>query len=125
MNRILGIPLKIAVDNSVYIPRSFLLYYGIPVNGPVIREELPEKLLFCAARVSELQPSEKLLRVYQGHVHIRPAWMSAHQLSAGDRVWLIGTEEGLVLYPHSVNALLEDDVSAPYNLSLCDPDDTD
>ena len=113
MNRILGIPLKIAVDNSIYIPRSFLLYYGIPVNGTVIREELPDRLLFRALQRSELRPSEKLLRVYQGHVHLRPAWMSAHQLSAGDRVWLIGTEEGLVLYPRPVNALLEDGVSAP------------
>lgn len=58
MNRVLSISLKISVDSAIYVPQTFWLYYGIPINGPIIRNELPDKLLLRSAQLLRLLHTE-------------------------------------------------------------------
>lgn len=104
MSKILGVPVKICADYSIYVPKTFWHYYGISTNDQVIREEITNKVIFRCPWPRQLLPSEKLLRVHQGKVHIRPEWLIRHSLSVGDEVWLIGMRDGLVIYPHPVYA---------------------
>lgn len=107
MNKILGIPLKIASDNSVYIPKSFWTFYGFSTDDQVIREEMPDRIVFRCPWPRQLLPSEKILRVSQGRVHLRRTWLEQHKLAINDKVWLIGTRDGFIIYPRPIGAQIK------------------
>ena len=106
MSKVLGIPLKVAPDNSVYIPKTFLLHYGISANGTIIREEETDRVLFRRGSLETAMPTQKAMRTYHGKVHLRHVWLAQNGLAAGDPVWLIGTQDGLLIFPHPVNAII-------------------
>jgi len=107
-NIIGGCPIKIFHNGLLYIPKGYWSYYGInSERDKIIREDREKTIVFSHFEQRELKDNESIKKIYMGRAHIHPMWMKLNKVKAGEILWLIGTDEGLVLSVHSHGIIIQ------------------
>lgn len=98
--KIIGLPLKIFSNRSIYIPFEYLRYYGISEKKDRLLLEIRDSSLFYQPYKNE--PGNELCgstrAIKSGLTSLPVSWLRQNKLAAGDRVFLLGTTDGLLLY---------------------------
>ena len=95
IGKIIGLPLKLFSNNRVYIPKEYLIYYGISDTYEKVSMKKSES---CLLLTKVRQEGSILLPVRNGLTRLPSAWAHRHQLQKGDHVYLLGTSIGLLIY---------------------------
>ncbi|MCY1713378.1 AbrB/MazE/SpoVT family DNA-binding domain-containing protein [Caproiciproducens galactitolivorans] len=98
--KIMGFPVKLFDCNLVYIPMEYLKYYGISVEKDRVQIiKSPHSLFYRPI----LKPTEnidrlKTVSISVGLTTIPAMWIKENHLKKGDALYLLGLEDGFILY---------------------------
>ena len=100
--KIIGLPLKIFSNKNVYIPYEYLRLYGISEKKDKLLLDIRESSLFYRP-YCESQRGDSVSRTIKAGLTALPAaWLRKNGLIPGDRVFLLGTTAGLLIYTKPV-----------------------
>lgn len=98
--KIIGLPLKIFSNNNIYIPFEYLRFYGISEKKDRLRLDIQNHSLFYRPfrKGTDVATRSNTRSIKAGLTPLPVAWLRQNKLTAGDRVFLLGTTGGLFLY---------------------------
>jgi hypothetical protein len=97
--KILGVPVKISSQKSIYIPANFLQVYGIDrYLDCLIRQEFRNRFIFLRYEKRPLLENETVVSIRAGATYLPEQWIADNQLTPGkDSLYLVGANEGLLV----------------------------
>lgn len=98
--KIIGLPLKIFSNKNVYIPYEYLRLYGISEEKDKLLLDIRESSLFYRPfrKGTDVATRSNTRSIKAGLTPLPVSWLRQNKLTAGDRVFLLGTTGGLFLY---------------------------
>lgn len=96
---IIGLPLKIFSNNNIYIPFEYLRFYGISEKKDKLLLDMQNHSLFyrpCRKETGNVRSNTRSIK--SGLTPLPVSWLRQNKLIAGNRVFLLGTTDGLFLY---------------------------
>ncbi len=95
---ILGCPVKISSQRTIYFPVTYLHYYRINAYDQLVRQQYEHYFLFRPYCEQPLMEDEVLVRLHAGNTHLPDKWLIDNQLKPGkDYLYLIGIDDGFVV----------------------------
>lgn len=96
---ILGIPVKISSQKSVYFPVNYLHFYGFDrYYDYLIREQLERGFLFLPYCKRILLQNEAIVTLRASNTYLPEQWINDNHLIAGqDSLYLVGIDNGLLI----------------------------
>lgn len=106
---LIGLPLKINRNHSIYIPFEYLRYYDISEQHDKLSLEISVHSIFYRPLRNKPMPGTKIKPIRTGLTQLPAAWMHQNNLSAGDYVHLLGKTDGLLVYanPKKIHSEIE------------------
>ena len=95
--KVLGVPVKISSQKSIYIPANFLQVYGIDrYSDCLIRQEFSNHFIFLPYEKRPLLENETVVNLRAGATYLPERWIIDNQLTPGkDSLYLIGANDAL------------------------------
>lgn len=113
IDKIIGLPLKINRNHSIYIPFEYLRYYDISEKCDKFALETSAHSLFYRPLRAQPMPGIKIKPIRAGLTQLPAAWMHQNNLSVGDYVHLLGKADGLLVYVSHKNGIFTDEERTP------------
>lgn len=96
---VLGVPIKLSAQRTIYFPQNYLHAYGIDIYCDcLIRRQHEHHLIFLPYCKRLLQQNEVIVNLRAGSTYITEQWISNNHLMPGkDFLYLVGVNEGLLV----------------------------
>lgn len=96
---ILGCPVKVGINSSIYFPVNYLHVYGIDMYYDLlIRQQFESCFIFRPFEKRLLKQNETIEKVRGGNVFLPKHWLTENKLKPGDSyMYLIGIDDGLLI----------------------------
>lgn len=98
--KIIGFPLKILCNSRIFIPFEYLRFYGISEKHDKLLLEISKCSLFYRPLCDNSKKCEqnKIRSIRAGLTMLPIAWVRKNNLKIGDFVFLLGTDDGILIY---------------------------
>ena len=95
--KIMGLPIKVHSGHRVYIPKEYLLHYGVSEIRDTLQLTESERSLFYRHSMENDKVNGGIL-ILNGLLYLPQEWVLRNEIQIGDLVFLLGTEDGMLIY---------------------------
>lgn len=96
---VLGLPVKVSSQKSIYFPVNYLHVYGIDIYYDyLIRQQFEHYFIFLPYCKRPLLQNEVIIKLRAGNTYLPEQWLAENKVVPGqDSLYLVGVDDGLLI----------------------------